>query len=133
MIVQLEECSYGPCTRAPLRKSFCDAHYQQSLKSKPLTSIKPKTRNTSRTDLSYNSAHMRTKKLRGSASSFKCVGCDSRAQDWSLNDLENPNHLEGPNPGTPGMLLRYSLDPMDYVPRCRKCHRNYDKGVRPNV
>ena len=57
--------------------------------------------------------HGRIIKLKGKASNYKCVGdginqCEKQARDWS-----NIDH-------------KYSLNPDDYQPRCRKCHKKHD-------
>ena len=52
--------------------------------------------------------HGRIVQLKGKASKYKCIDCGKQARDWS-----NIDH-------------KYSLNPDDYLPRCRSCHRHYD-------
>jgi hypothetical protein len=67
--------------------------------------------------VSYNSAHARTRRERGSAKHQDCVICDGPARDWALR--HGCERLEG----SEGW---YSPDPQDYDPMCRRCHIAYD-------
>jgi hypothetical protein len=60
---------------------------------------------------SYDVWHNRVKKARGSASDYRCIDCDGRAEDWSTAD-----------PSSDDVWVRFQ-------PRCRKCHRRYDGAV----
>lgn len=53
--------------------------------------------------------HQRMRKVKGKASLQRCVDCGSQARDWSyVHDT--------------------AADNMDnYVPRCRRCHIEYDE------
>lgn len=74
--------------------------------------------------LTYYAAHERVKRLRGPARTHRCVDCGEWARDWSLRN-DAVTHL-GVNKR--GDTCRLSADPMDYEPRCRSCHKKYDRG-----
>ncbi|AET09804.1 hypothetical protein [Gordonia phage GTE5] len=58
---------------------------------------------------SYSARHQRLRAIRGSASQFQCVDCQSPAVDWSQVT------------GSTGLDVY-----KDYAPRCRSCHMSYD-------
>jgi hypothetical protein len=71
-------------------------------------------------NISYRSAHRRAELEHGKASDWDCAfQCGQRALDWALciDALEILTSAKG---------RRYSVDPYDYVPLCRKCHRRFD-------
>ncbi len=84
---------------------------------------KAKSRKARRkTPETYRQVHKRLYSDRGSASSYRCVDCDSRADDWSHNwptwedvaqDIRAPR-------GT------FSTNLDAYVPRCTPCHARLD-------
>jgi NAD-dependent SIR2 family protein deacetylase len=61
-------------------------------------------------DVGYRAAHARVVAARGKASDYGCVDCGVKAKDWS--------HRHGAG---------HSGNPADYDPRCRKCHKAYDR------
>lgn len=73
-------------------------------------------------DIGYAAAHWRVRKERGAARQHSCVDCGQQAVDWSLrNDavsLRNGMHCQ--------IEMTYSVDVMEYDPRCRPCHKTYD-------
>jgi hypothetical protein len=56
----------------------------------------------------YKDNHNRTSRIRGKASAHKCIKCGEQAKDWSHTHDTDPS------------------DPMNYQPRCQKCHWEYD-------
>jgi len=60
-------------------------------------------------DIGYLMKHLRIIDLKGKALEYICIDCGKQAEDWS-----NKDHL-------------YSNNLDDYIPRCRKCHCEYDK------
>ena len=79
------------------------------------------SKGNSRPVVSYDGAHLRIMYAKGSASQFLCVDCGGKAQEWSY-DHADPEELWG---GRSGCV--YSLSPEHYVPRCRVCHRAFDR------
>jgi hypothetical protein len=78
--------------------------------------------------ITYNSAHYRVKRAKGYPSTFPCVdGCGQQAAEWSLRQDAPVTHVGDDGHGRP---TRYSGDPNDYEPRCRKCHKAYDMRPR---
>lgn len=70
----------------------------------------------------YRAAHVRL----GKAREHTCVDCEGPASEWSLN--HDADALVSNDKYTMGK--EYSLNPEDYSPRCRSCHRKYD-GIIP--
>ena len=79
-------------------------------------------------EITYNSAHYRVKRAKGRPSSYPCAHCPRPAEDWSLNLDADKIYLGDDGRGNP---VRYSGNPDDYFPLCRKCHYRYDRlGTR---
>ena len=57
----------------------------------------------------YRAIHCWIYLKKGKASTYKCVDCGKQAEDWSNIDHSYKRKLE------------------DYFPRCRSCHKMYDK------
>lgn len=72
--------------------------------------------------VSYNAAHMRVRRAKGSASGQVCE-CGRPAREWAY-DIRTPDAAEY----TDDRGYRYSGDPDYYVPMCFRCHRVLDKG-----
>jgi len=70
-------------------------------------------------EFSYANAHSNVVTNLGKASRYFCADCKCRAVDWSydFNDLEELVDYGG---------LFYSSDIGHYVPRCKKCHMEFD-------
>lgn len=73
----------------------------------------------------YEAAHLRVASLRGPASSHGCIDCPGRAFDWSYNHTAGSAELRDENGRKP-----YSPNPDDYSPRCRSCHRAFDRAQK---
>ncbi|MEV0733311.1 hypothetical protein [Polymorphospora sp. NPDC050346] len=79
-----------------------------------------------RDQLTYNGAHSRVKRERGSASRHLCR-CGKQAEQWAYShaDYDQVRMTEGREAGKP-----YSLDPQHYSPMCRRCHARFDQARR---
>lgn len=74
-------------------------------------------------DFGYQAAHLRVATSKGKASSHACIDCGARANDWSyVHDC--PHELR--QAGRPA----YCAHVEHYEPRCRSCHRAYDRKDR---
>lgn len=80
-------------------------------------------RNHRRGDVSYFTAHQRVTVERGPASTYRCVDCGTRAQQWSY-DHGDPGELLAS--GVSANEVPYSTDPAHYSPRCVSCHKRFD-------
>lgn len=67
---------------------------------------------------SYNEAHQNVLRRRGRAADRPCARCGRPAWDWAYR---GGSALERITEGG----RRWSPDPDDYVPACRRCHRRY--------
>jgi hypothetical protein len=77
-------------------------------------------------DVRCRAAHRRIFVERGKADAHTCVDCDAQAMDWSLSWRRvDPEMLkydpDGADAGRP-----YTLNVMDYDPRCRSHAQSYD-------
>ena len=69
----------------------------------------------------YGGAHQRVKKLHGPPSAHRCVDCGECATEYAFNNSDGPDVRVGERG------LRYSVNPEDYDPVCRSCHRQRDR------
>lgn len=114
-------CVVPNCDRPASAVEMCDVHYQRSrLRPDDLEApIVPYGYKGE--DVTYSGIHMRLKRERGNAADHLCVDCGDPAQDWSYNNRGEVERRDSKH-GCP-----YSGDVMDYDPRCRSCHREYDR------
>lgn len=111
------------CGQPATRGDMCHNHYQIWWWNNRGGDAEKRTR---REVVGYEAMHYRLRVDRGKASEFPCVECQSPAMEWSLNhDAETLVSVKG---GRIGSL--YSLNIMDYSPRCKKCHDTYDVEFR---
>jgi len=74
-------------------------------------------------DRFYEKMHAKIVAEFGVARNYLCVDCKSRAMEWSY-DNNDPEELISDNG------LFYSLDTKHYVPRCRRCHKDFDVACK---
>jgi len=72
----------------------------------------------------YGTVHNRLRREYGPASGYTCVECGAQADDWSY-DHTDPLEVTGLDHGH---LRPYSLEPGHYEPRCRSCHKIFDRA-----
>jgi hypothetical protein len=77
--------------------------------------------------VSYDGAHWRVIRSRGSATAYICDQCKRQADDWAYNH-KDPNPLTGYHKN--GSLMTYSGDPEYYIPLCTPCHLGWDAQLR---
>lgn len=78
-------------------------------------------------EITYGAAHVRAESRYGRASTLPCVDCGDLAKDWSYQH-------DCPGEVLSDIGVAYCPHPEHYEPRCRRCHRAYDrKEVMPNV
>lgn len=81
------------------------------------------------TPITYGGMHVRLRTTHGPASRLDCADCDSPARDFSY--MGNcPEELTGtvtdPRTGNTYQIA-YCPHMFHYTPRCRVCHREYDR------
>jgi len=79
----------------------------------------------------YQAAHLRVASTNGPASAHACTDCGEPADDWSYNHTDERSERRRADGTRP-----YSPSPTHYSPRCRTCHRAFDraqKEVMPHV
>lgn len=78
------------------------------------------------TPCTYEAAHLRVRRARGSATQWRCISCGEMAQQWAYRE-GSPRELAGERTlrrrGTSlTCKVRWSPDPADYDPLCVPCH-----------
>ena len=113
-------CIVADCDRSPRsrRSPFCETHYYRIRRNGHLGVLDMRAE-----VVGYRAAHSRIETDRGPARQHRCTDCGERADHWSY-DHADPDHLIGPAPH----FLPYSLDVHHYEPRCRTCHRRFDRA-----
>lgn len=71
----------------------------------------------------YQTIHRRVARIRGSASSHKCIGCGMQASQWALNHSGETFQDEN------GKWVSERV--WDYDPMCASCHRQRDLAEQP--
>lgn len=132
-IIELARSMYEDqgMTVAEIRAAFPSGYRVQTILERHIQSRRPAAKRNQRgpsnhmwrSDPGYQAAHLRVVSMRGKAAAHACVDCGKAADDWSYR-YGDPNELTGSN-GCP-----YSPDPDYYEPRCKSCHRRYDKAKR---
>ena len=75
----------------------------------------------------YSSAHSRTSKLRGKASTYWCIHCMGPAAEWALM---KPRHHGTVKRYGRETKVEWSMNPNDYAPMCKRCHVTFDNATR---
>lgn len=74
-------------------------------------------------DVGYSGAHWRLTQERGRAGTYSCAECFDDAAEWALN--KEASDVRWGDEGH-GVLAPYSVNPADYDPLCKSCHRKRD-------
>lgn len=74
-----------------------------------------------RDDITYSGAHQRVKRELGLPHIHNCADCGAPATEYAFNNRS------GADVRVSERGLRYSIDPSDYIPVCRACHRRRDR------
>lgn len=74
----------------------------------------------------YARVHHRVVAERGHARDQDCTDCGGPAAEWSYDGSCPEEQVEVQIGGYP---VRFSQDTARYAPRCRPCHRAYDRRV----
>lgn len=83
------------CRQGHYAKGMCATHYWRQLNG--YTMDKPVTRQAKwRNDVGYNMAHVRVRRVKGSAPLYACVSCAVTAMHWALK--HDAPLLHGPDP-----------------------------------
>jgi hypothetical protein len=85
--------------------------------------------------MTYQACHARLRAQRGLASQWTCVRCGRRAEEWAYRG-GSPSEIEGDvHTRDKVRHMRWSPEPSDYDPMCRRCHGardrdDYGRGYR---
>lgn len=116
-------CSITGCDRPTQARGWCDLHYRRwRAHGNPLIERKAGAQLRGEHP-TWATVHGRLRRSRGSAKDHRCIDCGKPAAEWSY-DGSDPDELIGEHCGR---VMAYSVDPDRYQPRCKPCHRAYDR------
>jgi hypothetical protein len=109
------QCVMDDCERSPIARGLCPMHYHRWERlGDPSVTLHADQR-------SYSAMHMWIRSQRGQARDHQCVDCSAPADDWSY-DHADPDEVFDERGFT------YSRKVEHYAPRCKPCHRRFDRG-----
>lgn len=111
-------CTIDGCSKPHASKGMCQMHAMRMKRHGD-----PHVRNKGE-GLHYVTVHKKVRATRGKAANYSCVDCGGQATDWSYTH-EDPNPMYREENGT----YPYSSNIDFYEPRCKPCHRAFDKEV----
>lgn len=76
---------------------------------------------------SYLATHKRIQRQRGWADHFACVDCGGKALDWSYTHSGKDERMHTSKQYSHVYIRPYSTDIYEYEPRCRGCHKRFDR------
>jgi hypothetical protein len=125
--MSIQICVVDGCDNGASAKKMCPLHYRRARTGVPLTQPLGQ-RNYDQG--SYGMTHKRITYKYGKAAKQLCVNCGKQALDWSYNHsgIEERVLIKSSGEGR-----EYSSDIDQYVPRCRKCHRLFDREHNRNI
>lgn len=119
-------CKIEGCDSPTKGHGYCAKHYQRFKKyGDPLDAGRVGKRPQPVVD--YLGAHKRVYRAKGKASDQPCHHCGDRATQWAYDHLD-PAELIGVT--RDAFAVRYSLDPVYYLPLCGPCHAKFDADAR---
>lgn len=125
-------CLIEECTSAPRAKKggYCSKHRTRILRhGSPDTVLQTglpeghERGNWVGSAASYGTAHNRTRRRRGPASSHQCSNCPAPAKHWAYDHRDANERVSETG-------LPYSTDPDHYTPLCVPCHKTLDLSLK---
>ena len=130
--IETDRCAVEGCLRARKpngmgqRARWCSTHVSRKHRNGDVRASEPVIPNGEwhHDHPSYATAHKRVRARRGVASTHECP-CGAPAAEWSYEHLTGgPELTEVRAAFGRTLIVRYSSNPADYVPRCLSCHRS---------
>ena len=119
-------CSIDGCDRPHFAHGYCNSHDSRIRRRGEAAATVPLGSLARKDQPSVGGLHRRLARERGPAREQACIDCGGTAAEWSYNNAD-PAELIGEDHG---VRLAYSLDVANYDPRCRPCHRRFDRQHR---
>lgn len=109
-------------------KGMCEKHRERHKRHGDPLVVKKDMTNRGTANLTYSGSHGRVLRTKGRAAGYDCVDCGGPADEWSY-DHADPNELRDLVENSKGHIFEapYSSNPDHYEPRCKSCHRVYDR------
>lgn len=118
LLPRFDDCQIDGCDKKPRssRAGLCEMHYMRNHRHGDPHMVVDTRKET----CLYRGAHLRIARERGKADQFPCLDCGRQAAQWSYNH-EDANEMLSSG-GQP-----YSMNVMNYDPRCVSCHMIFDE------
>jgi hypothetical protein len=122
----LRRCEFPGCSEPHEARGYCGTHYKRWQKHGDARQVVKPPRHGEHSgrwigdSASYPVAHDRVRALHGRPSQHTCRHCGRPAEDWAYDHSDSEERTDPRG-------RSYSLDPVRYMPLCRKCHRNFDR------
>lgn len=116
-------CVMDGCDTPAHAHGLCPTHHSRYRRHGDPSIVLPITGRPLKGEVpTFDAAHKRLNRARGSAKSFPCVDCGGPASEWSYDHTDPEALFERVG----AVMTPYSLDLDRYVPRCVSCHRRFD-------
>lgn len=117
------------CGQGHYAKGHCTTHYWRQLSG--YTMDRPVTRRKRwKSKITYNTGHIRVRRVRGSAALQECVECGATAMHWALR--RDAEMQSGPDPRS-AKPRYWSSNPQEYQPMCACCTAEVTSHGRKSV
>jgi len=113
-------CAATDCDKGAKATGLCWTHYGRVRKTGSAGSGEIREYRKEAV-IGYHRMHQLVRSLRGPAVDRMCVDCGTPAADWSLMHDCDEIVIDSK------LGFTYSLAIWAYEPRCRKCHKRYDR------
>lgn len=115
-----ELCTIDGCESPQSARGWCNRHYKRwEIYGDPTAQGVGRGRRRRRDDIGYSGAHVRVRADLGSPSTYSCVNCGARAQEWAYDHSD-------PDERVSSKWRVYSVKVEHYKPMCLSCHRLSD-------
>ena len=119
-------CTIADCARRHKGRGYCNLHLKRLRKHGDTETIGQSGRPPKGELPTWDALHHRLARARGKAADHLCVDCGKNAREWSYNGSDSEQLVGSDH----GFFMAYSLNLLNYEPRCTSCHRLFDNALR---